>query len=75
MQVINLSENNSILHQFLSEIRDVTIQQDPLRFRRNIERRGEIMAVEVSKTLHYEAKDVTTPLGVATRLSIMKPRT
>ena len=65
MQVINLSENNSILHQFLSEIRDVTIQQDPLRFRRNIERIGEIMAVEVSKTLHYEAKDVTTPLGVA----------
>ena len=65
MQVINLSENNSILHQFLSEIRDVTIQKDPLRFRRNIERIGEIMAVEVSKTLHYEAKDVTTPLGVA----------
>ena len=65
MQVINLSENNSILHQFLSEFRDVTIQQDPLRFRRNIERIGEIMAVEVSKTLHYEAKDVTTPLGVA----------
>lgn len=65
MQVINLSENNSILHQFLSEIRDVTIQQDPLRFRRNIERIGEIMAVEVSKSLHYATKDVTTPLGTA----------
>ena len=66
MQVINLSENNSILNQFLSEIRDVTIQQDPLRFRRNIERIGEVMAVEVSRTLNYAPKDVTTPLGTAT---------
>ncbi|MBQ7530577.1 MAG: uracil phosphoribosyltransferase [Paludibacteraceae bacterium] len=66
MQVINLSENNSILNQFISEIRDVDIQKDPLRFRRNIERIGEVMAVEVSRTLHYEPKDVTTPLGTAT---------
>lgn len=66
MQVINLSENNSVLHQFLSEIRDVNIQGDPLRFRRNIERIGELMAVEVSKRLNYAPKDVTTPLGVAT---------
>lgn len=66
MQVINLSENNSILNLFLSEIRDVNIQQDPLRFRRNIERIGELMAVEVSRALSYEPKDVTTPLGTAT---------
>ena len=66
MQVINLSENNSILNLFLSEIRDVNIQKDPLRFRRNIERIGEIMAVEVSRALSYEPKDVTTPLGTAT---------
>lgn len=66
MQVINLSENNSILNLFLSEIRDVNIQKDPLRFRRNIERIGEIMAVEVSRELQYAPKDVTTPLGTAT---------
>ena len=65
MQVINLSENNSVLNQFLGEIRDVNIQRDPLRFRRNIERIGEIMAMEVSKHLHYEEHDVTTPLGTA----------
>ena len=65
MQVINLSENNSVLNQFLGEIRDVNIQRDPLRFRRNIERIGEMMAMEVSKHLHYEEHDVTTPLGTA----------
>ncbi len=65
MQVINLSENNSVLNQFLGEIRDVNIQRDSLRFRRNIERIGEVMAMEVSKHLHYEARDVTTPLGTA----------
>lgn len=65
MKVINLSEQNSVLNQYLSEIRDVDIQKDPLRFRRNIERIGEVMAMEVSKTLNYEPKDVQTPLGVA----------
>ena len=66
MQVINLSENNSVLHQFLREIRDVNIQNDPLRFRRNIERIGEVMAMEVSKHLSYTPEEVTTPLGTAT---------
>jgi len=66
MQVINLSENNSVLHQFLREIRDVNIQNDPLRFRRNIERIGEVMAMEVSKHLNYAHEEVTTPLGTAT---------
>ncbi len=65
MKVVNLSENNSVLNSFLAEIRDVTVQQDPLRFRRNIERIGEVMAVEVSRALNFAPKDVTTPLGTA----------
>ena len=66
MQVINLSERNSVLNQFLSEIRDVNIQKDPLRFRRNIERIGEFMAMEVSKVLNYQPTEVQTPLATAT---------
>ena len=66
MRVINLSEHNSVLNQFLREIRDVDIQKDPLRFRRNIERIGEVMAIELSKELQYEPKQVQTPLDVAT---------
>ena len=65
MQVINLSEQNSVLNQYLREIRDVNIQKDPLRFRHNIERIGEFMAIELSKTLDYEHTDVQTPLGIA----------
>ena len=65
MKVINLSEHNSVLNQYLREIRDVDIQKDRLRFRRNIERIGEFMAIEVSKTLNYEHTDVQTPLGIA----------
>ena len=66
MKVINLSEQNSVLNQFLREIRDVNIQKDPLRFRLNIERIGEFMAMELSKTLNYEPVQVQTPLDVAT---------
>jgi uracil phosphoribosyltransferase len=55
----------SILNRFLSELRDSEIQKDPLRFRRNIERIGEVLSYEMSKELHYEAKPVTTPLGKA----------
>jgi uracil phosphoribosyltransferase len=65
MKVVNLSEHNSVLNMYLREIRDVEIQKDPLRFRRNIERIGEVMAVEVSKELDYEQTNVRTPLGVA----------
>lgn len=65
MRVINLSEHNSLLNQYLREIRDVNIQKDSLRFRRNIERIGEVMAIELSKELNYQATDVQTPLGVA----------
>lgn len=61
----NLSEQNSIANQFILELRDVNIQQDSMRFRRNLERIGEILAYEISKTLHYSEKEVETPLGVA----------
>jgi len=73
MKVINLSEQNSVLNQFLREIRDVNIQKDPLRFRRNIERIGEVMAVEVSKALAYEPTEVQTPLAKATVNTIAEP--
>ena len=66
MKVINLSEQNSVLNTFLREIRDVYIQKDPLRFRRNIERIGEFMAIEVSKTLDYQPAEVQTPFATAT---------
>ena len=66
MKIINLSEQNSVLNQFLREIRDVNIQTDRMRFRRNIERIGEVMAIELSKTLAYEPTEVQTPLATAT---------
>ena len=66
MKVINLSEHNSVLNHYLREIRDVNIQKDPLRFRRNIERIGEYMAIEVSKTLDFAPVEVQTPLAPAT---------
>jgi uracil phosphoribosyltransferase len=60
-----LSEQNSIFNQYIAELRDVTIQKDPLRFRRNLERIGEIMSYEISKTLEYKTQETTTPLGIA----------
>ncbi len=65
MEIINLSENNSILNHYLKEIRSVEIQGDSLRFRRNMERIGEIMAYEISKSMNYKTEDVNTPLGIA----------
>ena len=65
MKVINLGESNSILNRFVAELRDKNIQKDSLRFRRNLERIGEIFAYEISKTLDYSTKEVTTPLGIA----------
>ena len=64
--VHNLSLNNSIINQFVAELRDVQIQKDRMRFRKNLERIGEIFAYEISKTLKYEERDVITPLGIAT---------
>jgi uracil phosphoribosyltransferase len=60
-----LHNTNSIANVFLAELRDQEIQKDSMRFRRNLERLGEIMAYEISKTLDYKASEVTTPLGVA----------
>ena len=65
MKVINFAETNSVLNQYMAEIRDVQVQSDRMRFRRNIERIGEIMAYEMSKELTYSEKQVQTPLGIA----------
>lgn len=65
MEIINLSDNNSIINTYLKEIRSVEIQGDSMRFRRNLERIGEIMAYEISQRLTYETENVTTPLGVS----------
>jgi uracil phosphoribosyltransferase len=60
-----LSEDNSILSTIMAEIRCEVRQQDRMRFRRNLERVGEIMAMEVSRTFKYTEKEITTPLGIA----------
>lgn len=65
MKIINFGETNSILNQYVSEIRNVEVQNDSMRFRRNIERIGEIMAYEMSKEFAYSTKNVQTPLGIA----------
>ena len=64
MQIHYLSEKNSVLNHFLGQIRNVNIQNDSMRFRRNIERIGEIMAYEMSKSLQYRDVEIQTPLGV-----------
>jgi uracil phosphoribosyltransferase len=64
MKIHYLSENNSVLNHFLGQIRNVKVQNDSMRFRRNIERIGEIMAYEMSKSLHYKAVEIQTPLGI-----------
>ena len=65
MIIHNFSEENSVLSHFLGEMRDVETQGDSLRFRRNIERIGEVLAYEISKTLSFENRDIQTPLGIA----------
>ena len=65
MEIINLSQKNSILNQYVVELRDVNIQTDRMRFRRNLERIGEVMAYEISHRLTYSTKEVQTPLGIA----------
>lgn len=66
MHVHYLGSRNSILNQFIAELRDVDIQADPMRFRRNIERVGEILCYELSQTLEYETRTIKTPLGTTT---------
>ena len=65
MQVFNLEKNNSVLNKFIAEIRDVKMQSDKMRFRRNIERIGEILGYELSKTLKYKETAITSPLGIS----------
>ena len=64
MQTHYLSEENSILNHFLGQIRNVNVQHDSMRFRRNIERIGEVMALELSKNLQYASIEIQTPLGI-----------
>jgi uracil phosphoribosyltransferase len=63
MHIHHLSEQNSILNTFISEIRNIDIQKDSMRFRRNIERIGEILGYEMSKSFNFEASTIKTPLG------------
>ena len=65
MEIINLEKHPSILSRFVRELRDTSIQGDPLRFRRNLERIGEIMAYEISRRLDYHEEEVETPLAHA----------
>lgn len=64
MIVHNFADQPSLVCQYLAEMRDTSVQTDRLRFRRNLERLGEIFAYEISKELRYRKKDVPTPLGV-----------
>lgn len=63
--VVNLSEQHSLISNWVAELRDVSVQGDRMRFRRNLERIGEISAYEISKVLPFEEMDVQTPLGIA----------
>lgn len=65
MEIINLSDQNSIVGQYMMEIRDQEYQKNRLLFRNNIMRIGEMAAFEISKTLHYETRDVATPFGIS----------
>lgn len=65
MKVVDFSKTNTVVNKFIAELRDVDIQTDRMRFRRNIERIGEVMAYELSKDLHYEVENIASPLGFA----------
>ncbi len=67
-----LNDKTSIFNQFLSEIRDVNIQKDKMRFRRNLERMGEIMAYEISKEINFKDTEIQTPLGISKCKTIEK---
>ena len=68
MKIVNLGKNSTILNHFISEIRDIKIQQDSMRFRRNIERIGEVFSYEISKDMQYKFREVVTPLGISNEL-------
>lgn len=64
--VVNFSDHHSLVGEWMSEIRDLSLQADRMRFRRNLERIGEVAAYEISKQLEYDSRDIPTPLGIAT---------
>ena len=63
--IVELGKERTVVNQYLAEMRDVEVQRDPMRFRHNLERLGMVFAYELSRTLDYEERDVTTPLGQA----------
>lgn len=65
MKVFDLGARNTVLNQYVAELRDVHVQNDRMRFRRNVQRIGHVMAYEISKTLVYKSVEVQTPLAVA----------
>ncbi|MBR1521011.1 MAG: uracil phosphoribosyltransferase [Bacteroidaceae bacterium] len=65
MKVINFAKQNTVINQYVAELRDVNVQNDRAKFRHNLARIGQFMAYELSKTLHYSEKDIQTPLAVA----------
>ena len=65
MEIINFADTPSLVSRYMLELRDVTIQKDPMRFRLNLDRIGEIMAYEISKRLNYKDVDIQTPLGIS----------
>ena len=67
MEVINFSESNTILNSFIQEIRSKDVQVDRMRFRRNLERVGEVISYEISKRFTYQEQHIKTPLGIATQ--------
>ena len=71
IKIKNLGEGNSVINNFISELRNVDIQNDRFRFRKNLERLGEIFAYEISKTLEYKSETVVTPLG-SLEMNILK---
>ena len=64
IRINNLEKTDSVFNQYMAELRDAVIQQDRMRFRRNLERIGQVMAYEISKSFEYDDEEVTTPLGI-----------
>lgn len=64
IKIHDLGATDSVFNQYMAELRDAVIQQDRMRFRRNLERIGEVMAYEISKSFEYDDEEVTTPLGI-----------
>lgn len=72
--VKELAKEQTVANHFIAELRDIQVQKDAMRFRRNLERIGEVIAMEVSRTMQYEVVEVTSPLGAAqTTLMVEQP--